>query len=106
MNAIILILSDSRGIYIPRDFICDDYNEIAWEHCAAWGLTKENAEWWIDAANPESEFYWDAWDWILYNAEYTDENGNKYRLFQDGDLWGLCYDKMTEEEKQNFGFAD
>ena len=88
MKAVVLILSDSRCIYIPRDFICYDCNEIAWEHCAAWGLTKENAEYWRDAANPDSEFYWYAWDWILNNAEY-DENGNKYRLFQDGGSMGL-----------------
>lgn len=106
MNAVVLILSDSRGIYIPRDFVCDDYNEIAWKHCDAWGLTKDNAEQWEDATNPDSEFYWDAWEWILNNAEFTAVNGDKYRLYQDGDLWGICYDKMTEDEKRNFGFED
>lgn len=106
MNAVVLILSDARGIYIPRDFVCDDYNEIAWEHCKAWGLNESNIECWQDAANPENEFYWEAWDWILNNAEFTAESGDKYRLYQDGDLWGICYDKMTEEEKRNFGFED
>lgn len=104
MNAVLLILCDSRGIYIPRDFICDDYNEIALEHCAAWGLTKDNAKQWKDAANPKSDFYWDSWEWILNNAEFTAENGDKYRLHQDGNLWGICYDKMTGEEKRNFEF--
>lgn len=86
--AVILILSSARGIYIPRDFICDDYNEIALEHCKAWGLNESNIECWQDAANPDSEFYWEAWEWILSNAEYKAGNGDKYRLYQDGDLWG------------------
>ena len=106
MNAVILIFSDARGIYIPRDFVCDKYDEIAWDHCEAWGLTKDNAEYWQDAANPDSESYWEAWEWILINAEYKAGNGDKYHLHQDGDLWGICYDKMTEEEKHNFGFEE
>ena len=106
MDAVILILSDSRGIYIPRDFICDDYNEIAWEHCAAWSLTEENKTHWIDAANPDSDWYWDAWQWICDHAYFTAENGDKYHLYQNGDLWGICYDKMTMEEKRNFGFIE
>lgn len=103
LDAVTLILSDARGIYIPRDFVCDDAHEIA-EHCAKWGLTAANREHWEDAANPDSEWYWEAWDWILNNARYTDEDGDVYTLHQDGDLWGLCVARMTEEEKQNFGF--
>ena len=104
LNAVNHILSDARGIYIPRDFICDANGGIAFDHCARWGLTKDNVDQWSDAAFPESDFYWDSWEWILNHAEYTDENGNKYRLHHDGDLWGLCYERMSEEEKQNFGF--
>lgn len=103
-NAVNLVLSDSRGIYIPRDFLTDNYNEIAIEHCKAWGLTEENKEYWIEATNPESEFYWDAWQWILENAKYTCDNGDVFILHQDGDLWGLCLDRMTDEEKWNLLF--
>jgi len=104
--AVTLLLSDARGHYIPRDFICDDYNEVAVEHCAAWGLNEDNKEAWIDAADPESEFYWEAWNWILTIARYTDDEGNVYCLYQDGDLWALCLARMTDEEKSNFGFED
>ena len=106
MQAVILILSASRGIYIPRDFVCDDYNEVATEHCEAWGLNDSNKEQWIDAADPESDYYWEAWHWILNNARFTNENGDVYTLHQDGDLWGLCIDRMSEEEKYNFGFDE
>lgn len=104
MKAVILILTDARGIYIPRDFLTDNLNEISKEHCEHWGLNESNKEHWVDAVNPDSEWYWDAWDWILSNAKFKAENGDVYRLHQDGDLWGICFEKMTDDEKQNFGF--
>ena len=66
--AVTLILSDARGIYIPRDFLVDEYNDVAMEHCKAWGLTQGNRDQWIDAADPESAYYWDAWEWVLNNV--------------------------------------
>ena len=105
MNAVILILSDSRGRYIPRDFLTDNYGEIAVDHCAAWGLNDSNYEQWYDALEPENECYWESWEWILNNAQFNDGE-NVYRLYQDGDLWGICYELMTDEEKHNFGFED
>lgn len=105
-EAVTLILSDARGIYIPRDFVTDNYNEIAWDHCLAWGLNADNFHNWQDCADPENEGYWDSWEWVLNNAEYIDDEGNKYRLYQDGDLWGLCYERMTSKEKSNFGFEE
>lgn len=104
LDAVTLILSGARGTYIPRDFLTDSYNEIVIEHCNAWGLTEENKTHWEDAANPESEYYWESWDWILNNAKYVDEEGNVYELWQDGDLWGICFERMTKEEKESFGF--
>lgn len=107
MSPVVHILSDARGIYIPRDFLTDDYNDVAWDHCARWGLTKDNAEHWIDAVNPDSEWYWDAWDWILNNAKYVyEKTGDVFTLYQDGDLWGICFDRMSDEEKRNFGFEE
>jgi hypothetical protein len=104
MQAVNLILSDSRGIYIPRDFLCDSNNDIDAEHCKAWGLTDDNRDFWSSAAYPESESYWDAWTWICDNAQFTDTDGSVFTLHQDGDLWGLCIERMTREEKENFGF--
>lgn len=103
-DAVTLILSDARGIYIPRDFVTDKYNEIAVDHCAAWGISEEDAE--ILASGPDHEYYWETWEDVLSYAQYTDEEGNKYFLSQDGDLWAFCYDRMTDEEKSNFGVDD
>ena len=104
-NTAVLILSSDRGIYIPRDFLTNDYEEVDMEYCAAWGLTEENKEHWIDAINPDSEYYWDAWEWVLDNAVWR-EDGSVFKLYHDGDLWALCYERMTDEEKKNFGFDE
>lgn len=105
-NAVSLILSDARGIYIPRDFLTNDYEEVDMEYCAAWGLTEENMEHWIDATNPDSDNYWESWEWVINNAAWREDDGSVFRLYQDGDLWALCFERMTDEEKQNFGFDE
>lgn len=104
LPAVILILTDARGIYIPRDFLTDENHDTAWLHCNMWGLNTENSHCWYNAQFPESESYWDDWLWVCDNAEYKDSDGSIFRLQQDGDLWGICYEKMTDEEKTNFGF--
>lgn len=99
-TAVTLILSDARGVYIPRDFVTDGYNEVTIDHCKAWRIKLDDAA--ILAAGPDHEFYWETWDGVLNYAQYVDEEGNKYFLSQDGDLWALCYERMTDEEKFNF----
>lgn len=94
MSGVQLLLSDSRGIYIPRDFVeCFDIDK--------WNVQRVG-----DLNHPSNEFYWDNWDVCLNNAYFIDKNGNKWHLWQDGDLWAICPELMTEEEKQNFGFED
>ena len=96
MNGIQLLLSDSRGVYIPRDFIeCFDIDK--------WNI---DSKYMGRLSSPDDELYWDNWDVVLNNAKHTDKQGNVWTLWQDGDLWAICHDLMTEEEKQNFGFED
>lgn len=54
---------------------------------------------------PEADGYWDAWETVLSTAQYV-EGLHVWRLYQDGDLWAICYDLMTDEEKHNFGVED
>lgn len=98
LDAVNLLLSDARGIYIPRDFVQGFDLQL-------WGIDPDS---WAakTCANPDNEGYWEAWDQILDTAFYTDSEGNKFTLYQDGDLWALCYERMTRDEKQNFGFED
>lgn len=90
-DGLVLLLSDARGIYIPRDFM--DFEN--WQGVTDW--QREQLE------NPDNEFYWDAWESVLNNATY-EKDGYTYHLMQDGDLWAYCLELMTEEERHNFGF--
>jgi hypothetical protein len=74
-----ILLSDARGIYIPRDFL-DCYS---WE-----GITEENKK---DLSSPENEFYWDVWETVLNNAFFMDASGKKWELWQNGDLFAIHY---------------
>ena len=96
MSGVQLLLSDSRGIYIPRDFA--EYFELD-----QWNIDLKYIQ---RLSSPYDDFYWDNWDVVLNNAYSIDKNGNKWYLWQDGDLWAICTDLMTDEEKSNFGFEE
>ena len=94
MLGIQLLLSDARGIYIPMNFV--EFFDLS-----QWNIDSKYIE---RLSSPADEFYWDNWDVVLNNAYSIDKNGNKWHLWQDGDLWTICPELMTEEEKQNFGW--
>jgi hypothetical protein len=101
LNAVNLLLTDARGVYIPQHF-CELYVNDArgqWTGIGDWPRGE-------CLAGPDTDGYWDAWDDILTHAKYTSTNGKVYTLYQDGDLWLLCYDDMSVEEKHNFGFEE
>ena len=100
MDSIQLLLSDARGIYIPRDFV-DGFD------LDKWGLDPDSWEVQTCLKGPsyENDDYWEAWASILDKAEFK-EAGHTWRLNQDGDLWSICHELMTDEEKNNFGFED
>jgi hypothetical protein len=99
MSGLELLLSDNRGVYIPRDFAdlfsFDNTLTDGWS-----GVSAEDIE--ILNAGPDEDCYWEAWDDVLNNAKYTDENKNVWRLWQDGDLWLFCEALMSDEEYENF----
>lgn len=90
LDAVVLLFSDSYGIYIPQAFA---------ESCENWhGMKQEDKE--ILLTGPEHDDYWDAWDTVLQDAYYLDGNA-RYMLHQDGDLWAVCPERMTNEEHEN-----
>ena len=97
MKAVALLLDGCRGIYIPRDFV-QSFDLNAWNIA----LSDDDLR---EMQSPDSENYWDIWDTILNNAKFT-QNGHTWTLYQDGDLWAICPELMTEEEKQNFGIGE
>lgn len=89
-----LWLSDARGVYIPRDFAGSFVDRD--KHVS--GVKPD--DWAILEAGPDHEWYWEAWTGICDSAIVTDENGYKYRLWQEGDLWlipeGMEWDDRNE----------
>ena len=92
MSGIEILLSDNRGIYIPQNFA---------EGFAGWsGINIEDLE--TIEKGPETEYYWEAWDSVLNDAFYVDKEGHHWRLYQDGDLFAICDELMTNEEYKDF----
>lgn len=96
MENAILLLSSARGIYVPRDFAQDfNFAQDGWQ-----GVSPEDL---ATLADPENDWYWETWEAVLNNAYHINKDtGRTYRLYQDGDLWAVCHDHMTAEEKLNF----
>lgn len=90
----LLWLADSRGIYIPRDFA----TSFADRAKSVSGVPDE--DWATLEAGPDDEWYWDAWTTVCSDAVVTDEHGNKFFIYQDGDCWlipeGMEWSDETE----------
>lgn len=90
------LLSDRHGIYIPAKFIeC---------YCGeSWNVTADNQK---ELSSPDNQYYWETWEIVLNNAAYVDVDGNKWHLYQDGDLYAVCYELLNDEEKQFIGIEE
>lgn len=87
-----LLLSDYRGIYIPRDFVqCFDSK--------AWHIVSEDCRDLLKG--PYSNDYWEIWEHVLSFAFFIDTDGKTWRLYQDGDLFAIC-DDITDEHWETF----
>lgn len=77
----ILLFGDHRGIYIPQNFA----NEMDRTRVA--GVSDDDYA--ILEAGPDHESYWDVWQDVCDYAELTDNDGEQYFIYQDGDCWGI-----------------
>jgi hypothetical protein len=92
MSGIQILLSDRHGVYIPREFV----NRFdGWKN-----ISDDDIEILNDGIDGNS--YWDAWDNVIQKAEYVDAKGHIWHLYQDGDLFAICEELMTDEEKESF----
>lgn len=79
-----LLLSDVNGVYIPQMW-ANDYGP-GWSGVG--GSTIEALR-----AGPHgydnkgNEYYWDSWNHALNNAEYHDDAGRTWTIYQSGDLF-------------------
>jgi hypothetical protein len=92
MTYAIHLLSDARGIYLPRDAA----ETLDWTQFPA--VRAEDLE--TLRLGPDAEFYWDAWEDVLDRAETKDGDV----LHQDGDLWLIRRDAAVQD--LNAYFAD
>ena len=95
-RGIILLLEDSRGVHIPRDFVMD---LIIVDKQTVEGIDEEQIE--ILKQGHEHELYWEVWQEVLDNFN-THVTGTVWTLHQDGDLFLICQELMTDKEKQEF----
>ena len=93
----ILWLSDARGIYIPRDFADIDRSRVAHVSVDNWEILE---------SGPDHEWYWDAWDEVLCGAVVTDDRGQRYTLYQDGDLWLIPEDMEWSDREDWYVWPD
>jgi len=94
VDDIVLLFSDARGIYIPRDFADTD---IAKKHLSAEDLAS--------LSDPDHEHYWETWDEVC-EMTFTDNKGKQWTLHQDGDLWAIPEGLEWDDETGWFKNAD
>lgn len=91
-----LVLGGNRGVrYIPREFGRIVSAGISWEGCNPDDIK-------ILVQGPRAEHYWETWQDVLENATFVDSKGNRWNLWQDGDLFMYCETLMDDEEYENF----
>ncbi len=95
-----LWLDSNRGVYIPQSF-AQSFADRA-KHVA----NVSDEDWAILEAGPDHEFYWDTWNDVEQSAIVTDENGVKFRLHQDGDLWLIPEGMEYDEESDTFMYPN
>ena len=93
-NKIKCILDSNRGVYIPQNFV-DDFDLSKFD-----GIEEDDIA--VCKSGPDHEWYWDSWTAILDNASYTDEDGIKWILHHDADLFLVAPSELSDEDFENF----
>ena len=91
-TAIQNLVNDHHGCYVPQVFA----QNLGQDWC---GIKPDDLQ--ILLEGPDNDTYWETWDDVLSTAYYM-QGAHKYTLHQDGDLWALCPDRMTNEEYGDF----
>lgn len=80
-----LLVDDHHGIYIAQIF-CESYSA----YITNMSEVKEDFD--ICLQGPDHEEYWDAWDNLIDNVQFTNDRNEKYticNLEESGDLWAI-----------------
>jgi len=93
LSNIALLLADNRGTYIPQHF-AEDFD------MAEWHVSDDDAA--ILRAGHDGDLYWETWDHVLDTAYFLADDGRIYSLYQDGALFAIAYDALTDDEYREF----
>lgn len=77
-----LLVDGAHGQYIPQIFVQNYKNYILEKSVNADDLN-------ILLEGPYAQYYWEAWDTVEQSAILQDDNGIRWTLYQDGDLWAV-----------------
>ena len=96
MENVKCIVDGVHGVYVPMIFA-----QIVDRKILS-GVSGETLDYLAEEDSLEEDDFWDVWDSVLNNARIT-HNGKTYHLHQDGDLFAIDWDNLTEDEKHNLG---
>ena len=99
MGNIECIVDGSHGVFVPQWF-AQTVNRTLLS-----GVSIETLDYLAKEESLEDDGFWEEWDSVLNNARIT-HNGKIYRLHQDGDLFIIDCDNLTEDESKAFGLKD
>lgn len=91
----IIVMTDSHhGVYAPQVFLQSLAAPIT-------NVSQRDIDTVLKGPNDvKNEWYWEAWDSIEQNAVITSKNGDKFMIYQDGDIFLLnvrAYEQATKE---------
>ena len=96
MQNIECIVDSRHGVFVPMVF-AQTVNRSLLS-----GVSGETLDYLAKEESVEDVDFWDVWDSVLNNARIT-HNGKIYHLHQDGDLFAIDWDNLTEDESEAFG---
>ena len=96
MKNIECIVDGSHGVFVPMVF-AQTVNRALLS-----GVDAETLDYLAKEESVEDVDFWDIWDSVLNNARIA-HNGKIYHLHQDGDLFIIDWDNLTEDESEAFG---
>ena len=99
MQNVECIIDGHHGVYVPLVFV-QTVNRALLS-----GVAVETLEYLAKEESLEDDGFWEEWDSVLNNARIT-HNGKIYHLHQDGDLFAIAWDNLTDEEMVSFGLGD
>ena len=89
-----VVVDGGYGVYAPQVFIEKYQSRLH-------GVDVDDI---ISLLNgPEDEWYWEAWENVLDNGVLEDDDGNKWRIYQDQDIFIIRHDVPDEVLQDLFG---